>query len=84
MGAGTWTVAAAKAKLSEVIDEAERGAPQTITRHGRTAVVVVSAEEWDRKTKRRGNLAEFLAGSPLRASRLAVKRVKDRPRSVKL
>jgi len=84
VGGGTWTVAAAKAKLSEVIEEAERGSPQTITRHGRTAVVVVSAEEWDRKTKRSGNLAEFLAGSPLRASRLVVKRVKDRPRSVKL
>ena len=84
MAARTWTVAAAKAKLSEVIDEAQHGEPQTITRHGRTAVVVVSAEEWDRKTKRSGSLAEFLAGSPLRGSGLIAKRVRDRPRRVKL
>jgi PHD/YefM family antitoxin component YafN of YafNO toxin-antitoxin module len=40
------------------------GAPQTITRRGRSAVVVVSAEEWERREARRGNLAEFLATAP--------------------
>jgi prevent-host-death family protein len=80
----TWTVAEAKAKFSEVIDRAQSGGPQTITRNGRTAVVVVAAEEWERKTKRTGNLAEFFASSPLRGSRLKVKRRKDRPRKVDL
>jgi prevent-host-death family protein len=84
MAERTWTVAAAKAKFSEMIDEAQRAGPQTITRHGRTAVVVVSVEEWERKTNRSGNLAEFFGGSPLRGSRLVAKRVKDRPRKVKL
>ena len=80
----TWTVANAKAKFSELIDRAQSGEPQTITRHGRTAVVVVAAEEWERKTKRAGNLAEFFATSPLRGSGLKVKRAKDRPRKVDL
>ena len=80
----TWTVAEAKAKFSEVIDRAIRKGPQTVTRHGRTTAVVVAAEEWDRKTRRTGNLAEFLASSPLRQSKLRADRRKDRPRMVDL
>jgi prevent-host-death family protein len=72
----TWTVAEAKAKFSELIERARSEGPQTVTRNGRTAVVVVSAEEWDRKTKRTGNLAEFFAASPLRKAKLKIERVK--------
>ena len=80
----TWTVAEAKAKLSEVIDRAKSGAPQIITRHGRMAVVVVAAEEWDRRTKRLGNLARFFAASPLPGSELDVERSRDQPRDIDL
>jgi prevent-host-death family protein len=79
-----WTVAEAKAKFSEVIDRAQRQGPQTITRHGIETVVVVSAEEWERKTKRKGNLAEFFAASPLRDSNLIVERKTDNPRKTEL
>lgn len=82
--ADSWTVAEAKAKLSEVIDRARSDGPQTITRSGRTAVVVVAAEEWERKTKRTGNLAVFFAASPLRGSRMKIGRRKDIPRKVDL
>jgi prevent-host-death family protein len=78
MDSDSWTVAEAKAKLSEVIENAHKSGPQTITRNGRRAVVVVDAEEWDRKTRRTGNLAEFLAASPLRGSGLKARRSKDR------
>jgi prevent-host-death family protein len=84
MSIGTWTVAEAKAKFSEVIEKARTSGPQTITKNGRTAVVVVSAEEWERKTRRPGNLAEFLAESPLRGSGLEAPRTKDGPRKVEL
>jgi prevent-host-death family protein len=80
----SWTVAEAKAKLSEVIEKAQTTGPQRITRHGKEAVVVVSAEEWERKTKRKGNLAEFLAASPLRGSGLQVERLEDHPRKIHL
>jgi prevent-host-death family protein len=80
----TWTVAEAKAKFSEVIDRAETKGPQTVTRHGRTAAVIVAAEEWERKTRRAGNLAEFLAASPLRGSGVKIRRRKDRPRKIDL
>ena len=84
MSIGTWTVAEAKAKFSEVIDRARSNGPQTITKNGKTAVVVVSAAEWERKTHRLGNLAEFLAGSPLRGSGLKAPRTKGRARKVEL
>ena len=84
MKANIWTVAEAKAKLSEVIERARRGTPQTITRNRRTTVVVVSAEEWERKVRRKGSLAEFFSASPLRASELKVKRIKDNPRATNL
>jgi prevent-host-death family protein len=84
MSAGTWTVAEAKAKFSEVVDKARVSGPQIITKNGRTAVVVVSAEEWERKTRRPGNLAEFFAESPLRGSSLKAPRKKDGPREIDL
>ena len=64
----------AKAKFSEVIEKARVDGPQTITTNGRAAVVIVAAEEWERKTRRRGNLAEFFAESPLRRSGLELSR----------
>jgi prevent-host-death family protein len=81
---GTWAVAEAKARFSELIDRALADGPQTITRKGQKAVVVVSAEEWQRKTKRKGNLAEFFAASPLRGSDLKIKRSRDEPREIEL
>ena len=80
----TWAVAKAKAHLSAVIDHALTEGPQTITRSGRTAVVVVSAEEWERKTKRKGNLADFFASSPLRGSGLRIRRSKEKGRGITL
>jgi len=78
----SWGVAAAKTHLSELIDLTLRDGPQTITRNGRAAVILVSAEEWQRKTSRHGNLAEFLTASPLRGSGLQIERIIDRPREL--
>lgn len=38
----------AKASLSAVIDEAKRGEPSLITRHGRPEAVLLSFAEWER------------------------------------
>ena len=78
---GTWTLADAKARFSEVVDRAQAG-PQTITRHGKPSAVIVSAEEWARKTVRKGTLAEFLLASPLRGADLELERPRDTPRDV--
>ncbi len=81
---GTWAVADAKARFSELIDRALADGPQTITRKGRKAVVVVAVEEWERKTKRKGNLAEFFADSPLQGSGIQIERPQDQPRAIEL
>jgi prevent-host-death family protein len=84
MSRQTWTVAEAKAKFSEMVEKARVSGPQTVTKNGRAAVVVVSAEEWERKTHRRGNLAAFFAESPLRGSGLKVARQKQGLHAIEL
>lgn len=43
----SWSIQDAKDRFSAVVDAARR-APQTVTKHGKPAVVVVSAEEYER------------------------------------
>jgi prevent-host-death family protein len=50
MDAPRWSVQDAKNRFSEVV-EAAREKPQTVTKHGKRAVVVVAAEEYDRLKK---------------------------------
>ena len=82
----TWTVAQAKAKLSEVIDKARHKGPQLVTRNGKGAVVVVDAAEWERIQKRskRGSFADFLLNSPLRGSGIEATRLAGGLRPVDL
>ncbi|WP_119274212.1 type II toxin-antitoxin system Phd/YefM family antitoxin [Taklimakanibacter deserti] len=84
--ADSWTVAQAKAKLSEVIEKARHHGPQVITRNGKKAVVVVDAALWEQTQKRdrKGNFADFLLSSPLRRSGLKVTRLKGGLREVDL
>lgn len=77
--AKVWSLADAKAHLSEVVESALKKGPQVITRHGRKVAVVVSAEEWERKSQRQGTLADFFAASPLRESGLEIERPLDGP-----
>jgi prevent-host-death family protein len=79
---GSWSVAEAKARFSQLVEQAQSKGPQTITKHGVVTAVLVSAQEWNRKTKRTGNLAEFFANSPLRNSGIKIARKKDRSRKV--
>lgn len=79
-----WPVADAKAHFSEMIDRALAEGPQVVTRKGKRTVVVVPVEEWERRSKRQGNLAEFFAASPLRGSQLEVERSGEAPRKVSL
>jgi prevent-host-death family protein len=84
VSAHEWSIAEAKAKFSEVINQAQSDGPQTITRKGRKAAVVVAADEWERKTRRRGNLAEFFAASPLRGAALKIQRLPGSVRKTNL
>lgn len=78
-----WTVASAKAHLSEVISRAQ-DAPQTITRNGKASVVIVSVDEWQQKSSRQGSLASFLMRSPLAGVELELERDPNPGRDVSL
>ncbi len=78
--AEVWTVAEAKAHFSDLVEKATSRGPQTITRHGKTAAVLVSPEEWMRRSQPSCTLAEFLTKSPLAGSGLNVERNSDLPR----
>ena len=62
----TWTLAHAKDHFSEVIREALRKGPQTISVRGRESVVIVSKAEFDRlrPTRPRRDFKEFLLAIP--------------------
>lgn len=61
----TWQLQEAKAKLSEVIDSAEKKGPQIITRRGVKAAVVLPFVEWERTQKaKKRSLLEILQSGP--------------------
>lgn len=63
-----WTVQDAKNKFSAVVDAALAGKPQEVTRRGKLAVVVVSADEYHRllegAVKARESFADHLMAFP--------------------
>jgi prevent-host-death family protein len=61
----SWQMQAAKAKLSEVVKQAQAHGPQDITLHGRSVAVVVSREDFERLSGQAGSLLEFMQRSPL-------------------
>lgn len=63
----SWSVQDAKNRFSEVV-EAARRRPQTVTKHGKPAVVILSADEYDRLRKlehlKAPSFAELLLAMP--------------------
>lgn len=46
-----WTLQDAKNRFSAVVEAAQRGEPQHVTKRGHEAVVVLSAQEYERLSK---------------------------------
>ncbi len=85
-GPGSWPLQDAKARFSELVRRAREKGPQRVTVHGKDAVVVVDAAEWDRlKNPVSGrDLVDALASSPLRDVPMERLSVKSPVRDVKL
>jgi prevent-host-death family protein len=82
-----WQLQEAKARFSEVFRLARECGPQRVTKHGRTAMVVLPAEEYERLSKpkaRQGSLVQFFAESPLAGSGIRLDRPRDFGRKVAL
>jgi prevent-host-death family protein len=86
LGADRWRLHDAKTKFSELVRNAREKGPQRVTVHGKDAVVVVAADEWDRlKNPVSGQeLVDVLANSPLCDVPIARLSVKAQVRNVKL
>ncbi len=78
-----WQLQAAKQHFSELVERARRDGPQVVTKHGKDAVVVVSAEEYERLRGDGPSLVEFIRSAP-DFHLLDLRRTSDRGRDVEL
>ena len=81
-----WKLEDAKARFSELVRQARESGPQRVTVRRKDAVVVVSAEEYDRLVARaeQKTLSSLLADSPLRDLDFGEGGVKSPVREVEL
>lgn len=77
----TWKLEDAKNRFSEVVRLALSHEPQRVTRNGRDAVVVISADDYERLTTP-GDLVDFLRHSPLAEALSGDDLDLDRPRDL--
>ncbi len=59
-----WQLQEAKQHFSEVVERARNDGPQLVTKHGRDAVVIVSAEEYARLRTGGSGLVEMVRRAP--------------------
>jgi antitoxin Phd len=77
-----WQLQEAKAKFSELVQKAIDEGPQTVTRRGKDAVVVLSAEQFELMKKRQISLTDLLRSAPWHE--LEIERDKSPPREIDL
>jgi antitoxin Phd len=85
MARPTWSVQDAKNRFSEVVEAAQRK-PQTVTKHGKPAVVVVAADDYERlrhlERSQAPSFAQLLLAIPQDGGEFP--RLQVRPRDVEL
>lgn len=79
-----WQLQEAKNKFSSLVERAQHEGPQTVTKHGKAAVMVLSVDDYRKITRPKDDLATFLRDSPLADIDLDIQRGKDAPRDVTL
>jgi prevent-host-death family protein len=84
--AGRWRLQDAKARFSEVVRAAQQRGPQWVTLHGKDAVVIVGADEFDRLQRpvTGRDIVAALAASPLAEVKFDRVTIKSRVRNIDL
>ena len=77
-----WRLREAKNHFSQLVENALREGPQTITLRGKPVVVVVSFEEFQALTRPSTPLCEFFRQSPLCGADLDLERSQDLSRDI--
>ena len=80
----SWKLQDAKAKFSQVVDDALKIGPQYVTRRGQEAVVILSVKEYKKMTSKKPNLKAFLLGCPKMENDFTLERQKDYSRDIEL
>jgi antitoxin Phd len=70
----TWQLQEARSRFSELVSAALARGPQRVTRHGKSAVIVVSEAEWQEVTRKIPSFGRLLAECPLEPEELAPRR----------
>lgn len=78
-----WQLQTAKQRFSELVERARIDGPQVVTKHGKEAVVVVSAEEYHRLRGDQASLLDYLRAAP-DLDALELDRARDLGREVEL
>lgn len=79
-----WQLQDAKNQLSHLVKKAAEEGPQIISVRGKPTAVVLSVEEYQRLTKPKTKLTEFLKDSPFQDVELDLVRGTDVAREVEL
>jgi prevent-host-death family protein len=80
----TWQLQQAKSEFCAVAEQAARGRPQVVTKHGRPFVVIASVKDWERTAPKRKTLLEALRACPADLGSLIAARSRELPRDLSL
>jgi len=78
----SWKLQDAKAKFSQLVEDALKIGPQIVTRRGKKTVVILSVEEYEKLTSKKPTLKTFLLNCPKMDDDFEFQRQKDYSRSI--
>jgi antitoxin Phd len=78
----TWKLQDAKARFSQIVEDALKIGPQYVTRRGKKAVVVISTDEFEKLVSQKPSFKEFLLSCPKIDDDFEFERQKDYSRSL--
>jgi len=79
-----WQLQEAKNKFSSLVDKAHKDGPQIVTRHGKTSVVVIAIEDYQKMNRPKSDLLSFFTNSPLYGLDIDLARDKSISRDIEL
>lgn len=79
-----WQIQEAKAKFSQLVEDANIKGCQTITKQGEPVAVILSQKEYIKITRSKSSLLNFFKAAPCQDIDLNIERSKDFPREYDL
>lgn len=79
-----WQIQEAKAKFSQLIEDANMKGYQTITKQGEPIAVILSKREFDKMTQSKTSFLNFFKAAPCQEVEVNIQRSKDLPREFEL